>query len=144
MFSSHDYMKSENRGTLAQNLIIVDCRQTVSLAAKPLTYLPLAGKGKNYRKLKSHVEQTHFQAMALPSSCLADLMAYYTGAIAQKERESMPIIGPSVDRRTFKLLRQVYNNSAVGGRALNFLFLYRMDLSVASCASICDRKEISN
>ena len=59
------------------------------------------------------------QAMRLPAECVADIMAYYCGAIAQKEQQRMPIIGPSIDRRTFKLLRQVYHSAAIGGRACN-------------------------
>ena len=69
--------------------------------------------------LKFHLEHTHLQAMRLPAECVADIMAYYCGAIAQKEQQRMPIIGPSIDRRTFKLLRQVYHSAAIGGRACN-------------------------
>ena len=66
------------------------------------------------KTVENHVRESHFAAMQLPQSCSGDLMAYYCGAIAQKEQEGMPIIGPSVDRRTFKLLHQVYNSATVG------------------------------
>ena len=67
-------------------------------------------------RLKCHVIHTHSEAMNLPAHCVGDTMAYYCGAIAQKEQQHMPIIGPSVDRRTFKLLQQVYNNAGIGAR----------------------------
>ena len=42
-----------------------------------------------------------------------DVMAYYCAAVAERERERMPLIGPSVDRRTLALLQRVYNSDAI-------------------------------
>ena len=40
-------------------------------------------------------------------------MAYCEEAIAIIEREQIPLVGPSVDRRTFGLLIQQYNDQSV-------------------------------
>ena len=35
------------------------------------------------------------------------MLAYYTAAVSEREREHMPVIGPSVDRRVLRLLNAV-------------------------------------
>ena len=42
-----------------------------------------------------------------------DVMAYYVAAIDEKEREGMPLIGPSVDRRMFQMLARVADSASV-------------------------------
>ena len=61
--------------------------------------------------LRRHV-QTHAADMQLPRDD-KDLMAYYNAAIAEKERENMPVIGPSIDRRVFKWLHRKCNSETV-------------------------------
>ena len=40
-------------------------------------------------------------------------LAYYTAAVQERERDAMPIIGPSVDRRTLTLLCRLANSDTV-------------------------------
>ena len=41
------------------------------------------------------------------------LLAYYMAAVRQKEREHLPLIGPSVDRRSLALVHKLCNSSTV-------------------------------
>ena len=41
------------------------------------------------------------------------MMAYYTAAVSEREREHMPVIGPSVDRRALRLVNAVCNSTTV-------------------------------
>ena len=70
--------------------------------------------------LINHLNDAHRDEMALPETLSPatrqgdwDMLAYYTAAVAERERERMPVIGPSVDRRTLRLLNAVCNSSTV-------------------------------
>ena len=41
-----------------------------------------------------------------------DVMAYYCAAVQERERERMPLTGPSVDRRALAMLQQVMNSES--------------------------------
>ena len=43
-------------------------------------------------------------------------MDYYTAAIAMREREHIPRVGPSVDRRTIEHVRETYNSVSIHSR----------------------------
>ena len=47
---------------------------------------------------------------------LTEVMDYYTEAIAHVERQSMPSVGPSVDRRGFNLLTAACNDRTLCSR----------------------------
>ena len=47
---------------------------------------------------------------------LTEVIDYYTEAIAHVERQQMPAVGPSVDRRTFNLLTSACNDRTVCSR----------------------------
>ena len=64
-------------------------------------------------RLKDHLRLKHLPAMALPASLADSAYDFYTEAIEHQERQAMPAIGPSIDRRTFKLLDEVYNDKDV-------------------------------
>ena len=51
--------------------------------------------------------------MRLPSYDREEYYAYYTEAIQQKERQGMPSVGVSSDRRAFKHLDDVCNDNTV-------------------------------
>ena len=63
--------------------------------------------------LQIHLNDKHWESMGLLEEHRDDVMAYYCAAVAERERERMPLIGPSVDRRTLALLQRVYNSDAV-------------------------------
>ena len=63
------------------------------------------------QEIQKHVV-THAVDMQL-SEKDKDFMAYYNAAIAERERENMPLIGPSIDRRVFKLLHRACNSETV-------------------------------
>ena len=70
--------------------------------------------------LINHLKAAHRDQIALPETLWPDtrrgdwdMLAYYTAAVAERERERMPVIGPSVDRRTLRLLNAVCNSSTV-------------------------------
>jgi len=62
--------------------------------------------------IRRHVHEVHASEMQL-SSENPDLMAYYCAAIAEQERENMPLIGPSIDRRVFKWLQRACSSETV-------------------------------
>jgi serine/threonine-protein kinase RIO1 len=43
------------------------------------------------------------------------LLAYYMAAVREKEREHMPLIGPSVDRRTLSMVHKLCRDDTVKG-----------------------------
>ena len=43
------------------------------------------------------------------------LLAYYMAAVREKEREHMPLLGPSVDRRSLAYVNQVCQSKKCGG-----------------------------
>ena len=51
--------------------------------------------------------------MGLGEEHKSDVMAYYCAAVAERERERMPLIGPSIDRRTLALLQRVHNSDTI-------------------------------
>ena len=61
--------------------------------------------------IRLHVADVHATEMQLSEN--PDLMAYYCAAIAERERENMPLIGPSIDRRVFKWLQRASNSEKV-------------------------------
>ena len=65
------------------------------------------------QRLADHVKRQHLGEMALTERDQVDFMAFYCAAIAVREREGMPAVGVSIDRRTFKLLADVYNGDVV-------------------------------
>ena len=62
--------------------------------------------------IRRHVHEVHASEMQL-SSENPDLMAYYCAAVAERERENMPLIGPSIDRRVFKWLQRACSSETV-------------------------------
>ena len=63
--------------------------------------------------LASHLITKHLNDMRLGPGRDAHMMAYYCAAVAAREREHMPSVGPSIDRRTFKALSEVYNSKKI-------------------------------
>ncbi len=64
------------------------------------------------QEIRLHIAGVHAADMQLSNAGL-DLMAYYNAAIAERERENMPLIGPSIDRRVFKWLQRACNSETV-------------------------------
>ena len=60
--------------------------------------------------LSEHIRREHLAEMHLGDANNAHYMAYYCAGIRVQERKSMPTVGVSIDRRTFKLLADVYNS----------------------------------
>ena len=89
----------------------------------PLSHCAFAGcswTGKHSDDIDDHILQAHGAEIATlvhPDPDLLDLkseyMAYYIAAIAEKERDGLPIIGSSLDRRTFEHLREVYRSERI-------------------------------
>ena len=42
-----------------------------------------------------------------------DVLAYYAYAIDEKEREGMPLTGPSIDRRMFQMLSRLADSTSI-------------------------------
>ena len=68
----------------------------------------------------NHLKAAHRDQIALPQTLWPDtrkgdwdMMAYYTAAVSEREREHMPVIGPSVDRRALRLVNAVCNSTTV-------------------------------
>ena len=55
--------------------------------------------------LDAHVQAAHFTVQPPAAT-----MAFYCAAIRHREQQRMPAAGPSIDRRAFKLLSDVYND----------------------------------
>jgi hypothetical protein len=70
------------------------------------------GRDSVEQEIRLHVADVHAADMQL-SRADPNLMAYYVAAIAERERENMPLIGPSIDRRVFKLVQRACNSDAV-------------------------------
>ena len=62
--------------------------------------------------IERHIRDNHAAELQLENAG-ADTMAYYCAAIAERERENMPLIGPSIDRRVFKWLQHAANSERV-------------------------------
>ena len=69
--------------------------------------------GRWERFLAGHIRKMHLKDMGLGDLDKADYMAFYCAAIRAREQESMPAVGLSIDRRTFKLLADIYNSKVV-------------------------------
>ena len=64
-------------------------------------------------RLKDHIRTKHLSKMQLSKRDQPDFMAFYCAAIRVREMCRMPSVGISIDRRTFKLLADVYNSEQV-------------------------------
>ena len=60
--------------------------------------------------LADHVRRAHLRALDLPHDSEMD---FYVAAIEMKEREHMPAVGPSIDRRQFGHLQQFASSARV-------------------------------
>ena len=87
--------------------------------------------------LIQHLKDVHREQLALPDTLWPstqrgdwDMLAYYTAAVCEREREHMPIIGPSVDRRSLRMLHAVCNSKTV------------CSLSCFCCAQVRTRAQI--
>ena len=63
--------------------------------------------------LKEHIEQAHGSDMDLEPLLVDSTYDYYCAAVQHREEQGMPTVGPSIDRRTFKLLSDVCNDKEV-------------------------------
>ena len=63
--------------------------------------------------IAEHVWKQHAAELRLENRNQEEVMAYYCAAIAERERQHMPLIGPSIDRRIFKTLNTVANGQEV-------------------------------
>ena len=68
--------------------------------------------------LREHLIQSHAKVLdaILPPGAVAEhSYDYYLEAIAYKEQQKMPDMGPAIDRRTFRHIAQQTNEDAVQG-----------------------------
>ena len=68
----------------------------------------------------NHLKTVHRDQIALPQTLWPDtrrgdwdMLAYYTAAVSEREREHMPVIGPSVDRRALRLMNEACKSTTV-------------------------------
>ena len=82
---------------------------TVSCAFKACLF-----QGKTYTELKAHILKDHLALIRHTAGRQAHdcEYAFYTAAISAHEQTSIPSIGYSIDRRTFELTIQSYNDAA--------------------------------
>ena len=74
--------------------------------------------GDGEEELRQHLSMNHFEAFTHCRALTPHARRYrdsdlYEEAIAIKEREQFPLVGPSVDRRTIELLLRSYNDDRV-------------------------------
>ena len=105
----------------------LDVHSGVKLPVAHCAFIRCTWTGKHSSDIERHLKQAHDKDFR--ECCELNLRAdvpdeedsderwrangYYCQAIAEIEREQMPLIGPSVDRRTFQHVTELYNDAKV-------------------------------
>ena len=81
---------------------------------RPEALVRLTQDEKNFDcVLAQHLQMAHSRDMRLGPKRNEYILDYYCAAVAAREREHMPSVGVSIDRRTFKSLSEVYNSTKI-------------------------------
>ena len=63
--------------------------------------------------LKQHNKVKHFKSMQLPAKYASEFFDFYEAAIEWKAQQAMPSVGFSIDRRSLRLVNDVFNGDIV-------------------------------